>query len=94
MTPPRPGEVVRFVLRNSKRVAVTIVGSVLVLGGLVLLVLPGPGLVVVALGFAVLGTEYMWAARALERTKSTGQRAAGGAWRVARSVGRRRDPSG
>ena len=66
-----PAEVVRFLGRNSKRIAVSVVGAVLVLVGLAMLVLPGPGILVVALGFAVLGTEYAWAAAALERTKRT-----------------------
>jgi hypothetical protein len=81
-------------------VAVTIVGGVLILVGLVLLVLPGPGLVLIALGFGVLGTEYAWAAAALDRTKRmatqaggaarTGvTRAARGAAGGVRSVGRR-----
>jgi len=34
-----------------------------------MLVLPGPGLLVIVIGFAILGTEYAWAAAALERTK-------------------------
>jgi hypothetical protein len=66
---PRPIEVVRFILRSSKRIAVTVVGVVLVAGGLAMLVLPGPGIVVMAAGFAVLGTEYVWAATVLERGK-------------------------
>ena len=72
---PKPGEVVRFLLRSSKRVAVTIVGGVFVLGGLAMLVLPGPGIVVIAIGFAILGTEYVWAAVALEHTKRVATRA-------------------
>ena len=95
-----PAEVVRFIGRSSKRIAVTIVGGALVAAGLVMLVLPGPGLVVIVIGFAVLGTEYAWAAAALERTKRTAERAgrmakdglgkAGGAAAgAARSAGRR-----
>ena len=86
----RPREVIRFIARSSKRVAVSLVGGVLVLGGLAMLVLPGPGILVVALGFAVLGTEYAWAAAALERTKRAAVQAAnvarGGATRVVRST--------
>jgi hypothetical protein len=59
-----------------------VLGAVLVVGGLALLVLPGPGFLVVVLGFAVLGTEYAWAAAALERTK----RAAETAGRAARNA--------
>lgn len=62
--------VVRFIRRSSKRIAVSVVGGALVLAGLAMLVLPGPGILVVVAGFAVLGTEYAWAAHALDRTRS------------------------
>jgi uncharacterized protein (TIGR02611 family) len=85
---PAPAEVLRFLVRSSKRVAVTVVGGALVLAGLAMLVLPGPGIIVVVIGFAVLGTEYAWAAAALERTKRTAERAGNMARRGAASVGR------
>ena len=72
---PSLKEIAWFIGRSSKRIAVTVVGGALVAGGLAMLVLPGPGILVVALGFAVLGTEYAWAASALERTKRTAERA-------------------
>lgn len=78
---PRPGEVVAFGLRSSRRIAVSVVGAALVVAGLAMLVLPGPGLLVVVAGFAVLGTEYAWAAAALDRTRRT---AAGAARRFGR----------
>jgi uncharacterized protein (TIGR02611 family) len=67
---------VRWVGRNSKRVAITIVGFVLIIGGSLLLVLPGPGMLVIIAGLAVLGTEYMWARRALEMAKQKAREAA------------------
>jgi hypothetical protein len=79
---PRPDEVLRFIARSSKRIAVSVVGGAFVCAGLAMLVLPGPGILVVAVGFAILGTEYTWAAVALERTK----RVAGQAGRTARGV--------
>lgn len=45
------------------RVGVGAVGTVLTLGGLVLVPLPGPGWLIVFLGLAVLGTEFHWARR-------------------------------
>ena len=85
-----PADVARFIGRNSKRVAVSVVGGVLVLAGIGMLVLPGPGILVAALGFAVLGTEYTWAATALEHTKRMAEKAGN----AARSAGRRmRKPS-
>ena len=86
---PKPIDVFRFILRSSKRIAVSVVGGVLVLGGLAMLVLPGPGILVIALGFAVLATEYAWAATALERSKEFGKQAAQRAGSAARRVRRR-----
>ncbi len=86
---PTPAEVIRFLGRNSKRIAVSVVGGVLVVLGLVMLVLPGPGILIVAVGFAVLGTEYAWAAAALERTKRTAGRAGHRAKGAIRTAGRR-----
>lgn len=92
---PRPGEVVRFLARSSKRIAVTVVGGAILVAGLVMLVLPGPGFIVIVVGFAILGTEYAWAAAALERTKRTAERAGDVARKGAASVGRRvRRPKG
>lgn len=79
----RPVEVIRFIGRSSKRIAVSVVGAVFVVGGVAMLVLPGPGLIIVALGLAILGTEYAWAAAALERAQ-------GSARSIARRVTRRR----
>jgi uncharacterized protein (TIGR02611 family) len=61
--------VVRFILRSGKRIAVTVVGFVLLAGGLVMMVTPGPGILVIIAGLAVLATEYAWARRTLDRTK-------------------------
>ncbi len=68
-------EVARFIGRNGKRIAVTIAGFTLVLAGLVMLVLPGPGILVVIAGLAILATEYVWAERALNLAKQKAQQA-------------------
>ena len=86
---PRPGEIIRFIGRSSKRIAISVLGAALVLAGLAMFVLPGPGILVVALGFAVLGTEYAWAAAALERTKKLASQAGGVARDRASRAGRR-----
>ncbi|HCB07780.1 MAG TPA: PGPGW domain-containing protein [Nocardioides sp.] len=43
------------------RAGVTVAGPLLVVAGVAMLVLPGPGLVVIALGLALLALEYNWA---------------------------------
>jgi uncharacterized protein (TIGR02611 family) len=54
-----------FVGRNAKRIVVTIVGAVVVIVGLILIPLPGPGWLIVFAGLAILATEYVWAQRLL-----------------------------
>jgi hypothetical protein len=49
--------------RALRRAVFSLVGGVAVVAGVVMLVLPGPGLVTVAAGFGILGQEYAWAAR-------------------------------
>ncbi|WP_081844378.1 PGPGW domain-containing protein [Cellulomonas sp. URHE0023] len=51
-------------------VGVALFGGVLVLAGLAMLVLPGPGIVVILAGLAVLASEFVWARRILDRTKA------------------------
>lgn len=43
------------------RIGVTVGGPLIVAAGIAMLVLPGPGLVVIALGMALLALEYAWA---------------------------------
>jgi hypothetical protein len=46
--------------RRAKRALVAVAGSILALAGVALLVLPGPGFVLVAAGLAILATEFAW----------------------------------
>jgi uncharacterized protein (TIGR02611 family) len=45
------------------KVAVAVVGSAVMLTGLVMLATPGPGWAAILLGMAILSTEFEWAAR-------------------------------
>jgi uncharacterized protein (TIGR02611 family) len=69
------GVTVRFIFRNGKRIAVTIVGGILLLLGLIMMVTPGPGIVLIVAGLAVLATEYVWAQRALHFAREKAQQA-------------------
>lgn len=51
------------------RLGVLVVGLVVVLGGLALVPLPGPGWLLVFLGLSILASEFVWAARLLRWTK-------------------------
>jgi uncharacterized protein (TIGR02611 family) len=58
-----------FIQRSGKRIAVTIIGFAVLLAGVAMLVLPGPGIVVILAGLAILATEYVWAERMLAEAK-------------------------
>ena len=47
--------------KTARRIAILAVGSTVVAIGIVMLVAPGPGLVVIPLGLAILGIEFAWA---------------------------------
>lgn len=55
----------RALVKGARLVSVTIVGFALVMVGIVLLFLPGPGLLVIIAGLALLATEFAWARRLL-----------------------------
>lgn len=66
-----------MVVRNTaKRVAVEGLGWILVVVGIAALVLPGPGLLALFAGVALLATQYEWAERRLEPVKKAALRAA------------------
>ena len=71
-----------------RRTAVLLAGGVVVVVGLVMLFTPGPAIVVVPLGLAILASEFEWARRLLRRFGQEARDAAdraGGWWRRRRS---------
>jgi tellurite resistance protein TerC len=52
-----------------KKIVTAVIGLTVLAIGIALLVLPGPGLPIVAAGLAILGTEFLWARRALRNAK-------------------------
>jgi uncharacterized protein (TIGR02611 family) len=51
--------------RITWRIAVTVLGVAIIVAGIVLLPLPGPGWLIIFAGLGLLATEYEWAARLL-----------------------------
>jgi hypothetical protein len=62
--------------RHARRVLISVVGLIVVGLGVAMLVLPGPGLIVVALGFFILGVEFDWASRRFDLVWDKAQQAA------------------
>ena len=64
---------------HARQLVILVIGITILVVGVALLVLPGPAMVVIPLGLAVLGTEFVWAKRLLRRVKN-------GAVRMAQSA--------
>lgn len=55
--------------RIVRRTWVTVAGVSVIMVGIALLVLPGPGLVTIAAGLAILASEFEWAQKLMEPVK-------------------------
>jgi uncharacterized protein (TIGR02611 family) len=62
-----------------KRVLVGVVGGLITLLGVVALIAPGPGWLIIFTGLGILATEFAWAARALTKARGIASRAASSA---------------
>ena len=50
-----------------RKLVYSVVGATVVLIGIAMLVLPGPAVIVIPLGLAILASEYAWARRIIRR---------------------------
>jgi len=51
----------RLTYRVARRIAVALVGFTILLAGIVMIVIPGPALIAIPVGLAILGIEFAWA---------------------------------
>ncbi len=56
-------------LARVKRIAVTVIGFIVLIIGIVLIVFPGPAFIVIPIGLAILATEYEWAKKVFDKIK-------------------------
>jgi uncharacterized protein (TIGR02611 family) len=55
------------------RIGFGIVGMLVLIGGLIMLVTPGPAFVLIPIGLAMLSLEFVWAERLLEKSLEQAQ---------------------
>jgi len=55
--------------RAGRKLAIATIGASVVALGVAMLVLPGPAIIVIPLGLAILAIEFAWARRWLERLR-------------------------
>ena len=56
-------------LKFLRRIVVAIVGFTVLLVGVAMIVLPGPAIIIIPAGLAILATEFVWAQRLLAKAK-------------------------
>jgi uncharacterized protein (TIGR02611 family) len=54
---------------QAKRMIVIITGFTILVVGIAMIVLPGPAVVVIPIGLAILATEFIWARKLLDSVK-------------------------
>jgi uncharacterized protein (TIGR02611 family) len=59
-----------------RRLARNVAGFALLLAGIAMLALPGPGWVTIALGLALLAPDFRWARTSLDNLKRLGEKCA------------------
>jgi tellurite resistance protein TerC len=61
----------RLTYRMARRIAIALVGTTLLVLGFIMIVTPGPALVVIPIGLAVLSVEFAWARLWLRRLRKS-----------------------
>lgn len=56
-------ELLHMTGRAARRIGITIAGVIVILAGIAMLVLPGPGILTIVLGLMILGAEFEFARR-------------------------------
>lgn len=73
------------VVHHARRVAIFVAGVAVTAAGMAMLVLPGPGLLVIVAGLSILAIEFAWAARLRDKAKDRAKSAAETASKAVRS---------
>jgi tellurite resistance protein TerC len=55
--------------RVARRIVVAVIGGTILLVGIVMIVTPGPAMVVIPMGLAILAVEFAWARNWLHRIR-------------------------
>ena len=63
--------VVHLTYKAARRLVVAVVGATVLLIGVIMLVTPGPAIVVIPIGLAILSLEFTWARLWLKRLRQS-----------------------
>jgi len=62
---------VNVTYKAARRIAIAVLGGTVLALGIVMIVAPGPALIVIPIGLAILGIEFAWARQWLKRLRET-----------------------
>jgi len=57
-------------LKRIKQTFIFVIGTTILAVGIFLIVLPGPAIIIIPLGLAILSSEFFWAKQILKKVKS------------------------
>ena len=82
---------INFTYVTGRRIVISIVGASVLLLGIVMILTPGPAIVMIPLGLAILAVEFVWARRWLRKLREIISRR-GAEGRASRAEAHRDDP--
>lgn len=59
-----------WTLRKARQLVVAVIGTTVVIIGIIMIFTPGPAIVVIPLGLGILATEFVWARTLLHQVKT------------------------
>lgn len=62
---------IHLTYKVARRIAIAVLGTTVLVIGIVMIVAPGPALIVIPIGLAILGIEFAWARIWLKRLRRT-----------------------
>ena len=60
---------IQLTYKTGRRIVIAVVGASVLLLGVVMLVTPGPAIVVIPIGLAILAVEFVWARKWLQKLR-------------------------
>jgi uncharacterized protein (TIGR02611 family) len=61
-------------LRLARRIVIAVMGSTVILLGIIMIITPGPAIIVIPAGLAILATEFAWARRWLQTIRENAEK--------------------
>lgn len=61
--------IVDWTIKKARRIIIIVIGGTVLAIGVIMIVAPGPAIIVIPLGLAILATEFAWARSLLHKIK-------------------------